>query len=80
MRPRVRRRQQGTSGGTKIDPAFVSTLSPYNYHLKPNDALNLACCVDKVSTAGSVPLPTHDIDSSARPKGAGYDIGGHEVQ
>jgi len=71
--------------GSRVDPHFVNaSSSPYNYRLvKPNDAANLSCCVDKVSTTvdgGSSMLPDHDIDFTTRPQGVAWDIGGHEAQ
>ncbi len=67
------------------DPTFVNIATmPYDYHLKaPNDTANLACCVDKITMTvdgGASMLPDHDIDNAHRPKGAGWDIGGHEAQ
>jgi hypothetical protein len=59
-----------TFGAIVATPTFGSGL-----HLAPNDAANLACCVDKVMSG-----PATDFDGDARPKGAGYDIGADEVQ
>jgi hypothetical protein len=77
--------EKGSLGGVKLDPTFVQpSTAPYDYHLKtPNDTANLACCIDKITMTvdgGATMLPDHDIDGTHRPKGAGWDIGGHEAQ
>jgi hypothetical protein len=63
-------------------PVFVSAT---DFHLATSDAAseaaNRACCIDKLP-APSTPNADHDLDFSARPKGAGatpYDIGAHEA-
>jgi len=66
----------GDSKGTMLDPAFVSAT---DFHLQSGSSANLACCVDKIMNP-TTPNADHDIDFSTRPKGAGWDIGGHEVQ
>ena len=68
-----------------VTPDFKDTTTPpYDYHLVPNSQNNLKCCVDKVLAGsvdgGAAALPDHDVDLSQRPKGAGWDIGAHEVQ
>jgi hypothetical protein len=57
---------------TQLTPSFVSAT---DFHLAPSAAANTVCCIDKVPSG-----PTTDFDGSARPKGAGYDIGAHEVE
>ena len=53
-------------------PVFVGAN---DFHLVPSNAANLDCCVDRRVTG-----PTVDFDGSARPKGAAFDIGAHEVE
>jgi hypothetical protein len=60
-----------TFGAMVASPTFTTGL-----HLVPNDAMNVACCIDKGAATG----PALDFDGDARPKGAGYDIGADEVQ
>ncbi len=69
-------------------PAFVDSNNPstYDFHLAvdtpAHTAANTACCIDKVPTTfdAGAPLSNHDYDGTARPKGAGYDIGAHEAK
>lgn len=62
----------GDPDGIQLVPTFVSAT---DFHLKPNDAANAACCIDKVTTG-----PGDDLDGHARPLGAGWDIGAYETQ
>lgn len=72
----------------KKDPSFIAidSMTPHDYHLKANDAANsgaTGCCVDVVKMTldgGIAKLPDHDVDGTGRPKGAGWDVGAHEVQ
>jgi hypothetical protein len=72
------------AGIINLMPVFESAT---NYRLKLNDAANVGpsgCCVDKLGAPSPAPPNLdHDVDRSARPKGAGaksYDIGAHEAQ
>lgn len=70
-------------GAIKLDPEFKSaTQAPFDYHLVPMSNKDHACCVDKILPAdgGASLLPDHDVDGSHRPRGAGWDIGAHEVE
>jgi hypothetical protein len=70
------------TGAVRLDPSFVNPTATGDFHLKPMDAANGACCVDKVTAGdgGATMLPARDVDGSHRPKGAGWDIGAHEVE
>jgi hypothetical protein len=72
------------AGIVKLDPVFASTTAPFDYRLKTGDAANVTCCVDKVAPAsvdgGAAALPSGDVDGTARPKGAAWDVGAHELQ
>ena len=61
----------GASAATQLLPAFVSAT---DYHLKPTDAANTACCIDKLGAG-----PAVDYDGTARPSGAAFDIGAFEA-
>ena len=72
-----------SAGKITASPVFKN---PTDLHLDTsvaNLAANQACCIDKISAAGPSPspspLPALDIDGSARPKGARWDIGAHEA-
>jgi hypothetical protein len=62
----------GHAGAIQLLPTFVSAT---DFHLKPGDAANLACCVDKASAG-----PALDLDGKSRPLGGGWDIGAYEAQ
>jgi hypothetical protein len=68
--------------GTAVDfvHPYVSPNPTFDLHLS-DTANNAACCVDK----GSAPAPSEpqvptDFFGTARPKGAGYDLGFHELK
>jgi hypothetical protein len=77
--------------GPSPSPTFVSTTPPYNLRLLVDDApsgphttQNRSCCIDRISTTAPspTPLPTIDIDHSARPKSPSsplLDVGAHEA-
>ncbi|HEX4457231.1 MAG TPA: hypothetical protein VIA18_04635 [Polyangia bacterium] len=70
----------GDSKGTMTSgaPGFVSSS---DYHLVAGNAVNTACCIDKipVTPAPTTPNHAHDVDLTTRPVGPGYDIGANEV-
>ena len=63
-----------------ITPVGDTTGTPASFNLDGNYKLQafanaLACCIDKLSAG-----PATDYDGTPRPKGAGFDIGAHELQ
>jgi len=69
-----------TADGGAIKNMSPSFVSGTDFHLKPSDAANMACCVDKIPTDLGTANSDHDVDSTKRKKGLGWDYGAHEVQ
>lgn len=65
----------GFMGATMMMPTLDTT-----FRLKPNDAANQACCVDKIASP-TTPNADHDVDFAKRPQGATgkWTIGGNEL-
>lgn len=66
---------QGGFAGTgnlnpALDPQFVNAAAA-DYYLQPGSP-----CVDAGTSAGA---PNHDIEETARPQGAGVDMGAYEI-
>jgi hypothetical protein len=59
-------------GSTTMAPDFAGSG---DWHLAGRTAANLACCIDRVPSS---PVD-HDFDGRARPQGAAWDVGAHEV-
>lgn len=67
-----------SAGGLALLPAFLDPTRG-DYHLRPADPRNADCCIDRVPRPGTANAD-HDVDGSARPKGAAWDVGAHEAR
>jgi hypothetical protein len=62
-----------------VTSGTVNFESASNFRLKTNDAMNRACCIDKISNP-TTPNAGHDVDLIKRPLGMSHDIGAHEAE
>ncbi len=60
----------GSGNRVGLDPRFVSTAGPYQFQLAANSAA--------VDTAVGAGVPSHDVTSAPRPRGAAADVGAVE--